>query len=114
MASAGSPVSVEIYKDDFRAGDDVIKVLLGEVNDRVFCNVLSLALQLKKVIHNPCGRKRKDRKECGGEDVDEGGGGGGKEQERGVEEGREYGGKERGKLLTKVNFPKLCAYTHIP
>ena len=77
MASAGSPVSVEIYKDDFRAGDDVIKVLLGEVNDRVFCNVLSLALQLKKVIHNPCGRKRKDRKECGGEDVDEGGGGGG-------------------------------------
>lgn len=78
MASEGSPVSVEIYKDDFRAGDDVIKVLLGEVNDRVFCNILSLALQLKKVIHNPCGRKRKDRKECGGEDVDEGGGGGGR------------------------------------
>ena len=95
MASEDSPVSVKIYKDDFRAGDDVIKVLLSEVNDRVFCNILSLALQLKQVIHNPCGRKRKDREECGGENVDEGEwrGGGGKEQER---EGREYGGKERG------------------
>lgn len=112
MTSEDSPVSVKIYKNDFRAGDDVIKVLLGEVNDGVFCNILSLALQLKQVIHNPCGRKRKDREECGGENVDEGewrGGEGRNRRERGE------GVRRKRERLTAdgVKFPKtLCTHAH--
>ena len=90
VVSEGSPVSIEIYKDDFRACDNVVKVLLGEVNDRVFCNILCFALQLQQVINDPCGEERtaesvEERMWMEGR----------KKQERGVEEGRKYGRKER-------------------
>ena len=109
VVSEGLPVSIEIYKDDFRACDDAVKVLLSEVNDRVFCNILCFALQLQQVINNPCGEER-----TGGSVEERMWMEGRKKQERGVEEGREYGGKERerhsafiyiaNKLLVKITL----------